>query len=127
MPEMERFVKTNTSFKHMVMIKRGKMKIFWSGITILYIAVAQNHLAICKLVFEQIKDQNILHKWGRAVLHFATQLGYKDICAFIIDEIQDIDLLVEKKLHGENLLQMAKRLGHKEIYTLIESQVKKYK
>ena len=121
------FGKTNTSFKHLVMIEKGKMKIIWSGVTILYIAIAQNHLAIYKLVFEQIKDENILHKWGRAVLQFATQLGYKEVCAFIIDEIQGIDLLVEKQLHGENLLQMAKRLGHKEICTLIENQGKKYK
>ena len=36
---------------------------------------------------------------------------------FFVDEIQGIDLFTERNSLGENLVDMAKRLGHKEITT----------
>ena len=50
-----------------------------------------------------------------------------ETCEFILDKTQGVDLLVDKNGHRENLIQMAKGLGHKEICTLFECFVKKYR
>ena len=114
----EKFGKAYTTFKHMVVTKGGKWGSIWSWITILHIAVAKNHLSICKVIFKQVQTIGLLHSWGRIVLQLATFLGYKDICEFIIDEIQFINPFAYEG--GENLIEMANRLGHFEIRILLE-------
>ena len=131
-----KFGKAYTSFKHMVIIK-GKWGTIWSWITILHLAVAQNHLAVCKLIFKQIQDVDSLHRWGKSVLQLATFFGHRPMCELIIDKIQSIDfksqiifiidLLVDENQWGENIIHMAERLGHKEICILLESFMEKQK
>ena len=133
----EKFGKAYTSFKHMVIIKQGKWGTIWSWITILHAAVAQNHLAVCQLIFKQIQDIHSLHRWGKSVLQVATFFGHRDMCELIIDKIQSIDfeyqiifmidLLVDENQWGENIILMAERLGHKEICILLESFMEKQK
>ena len=111
-----KFGEAYTIYKDMVTIQQGNMH-FWSWIAILHAAVGRNHLAICKLIFEQIQDIEPLHKWGKIVLQYAISFGHIDIVKFFVDEIQGIDLFAERNPFGENLLDMAKRLGHKDICT----------
>jgi hypothetical protein len=130
-----KFGKAYTSFKHMVIEKQGKWGTIWSWVTILHAAVAQNHLAVCKLIFKQIQDLHSLHRWGKSVLQVATFFGHRDMCELIIDKIESIDfksqiifmidLLADKNQWGENIIHMAERLGHKEICILLESFVQK--
>ena len=87
----------------------------WSWIAILHIAVGRNHLAICKLIFEQIQDIEPLHKWGKIVLQYAISFGHIDMVKFFVEEIQGIDLFAERNPLGGNLFDMADRLGHKDI------------
>ena len=49
------------------------------------------------------------------------------MCQFFIDEIQGIDLLDQVNRWGENPIQMAERLGHKDICTLFKSSMQKQK
>ena len=51
------------------------------------------------------------------MLQYAISFGHIDIVKFFVDEIQGIDLFAERNPLGENLLDMAKRLGHKDICT----------
>jgi ankyrin repeat protein len=44
---------------------------------ILHLAIAQNHLAICKLILEQIQDIQLLNEWVKLMLHFATLFGHQ--------------------------------------------------
>ena len=129
-----KFGEAYTIFKETVTIKQGNMYL-WSWIAILHIAVGRNHLAICKLIFEQIQDLHSLHRWGKSVLQVATFFGHRDMCELIIDKIESIDfksqiifmidLLADKNQWGENIIHMAERLGHKEICILLESFVQK--
>ena len=121
------FGKGYTSFKHSVMMKKGMWEIIWSGKTILLVAVAQNHLVVCKLVFDQIQDIHLLYQLGKNVLFLATQFGFKDICEFILEKVQGFDLLDVKNQHGESIIQMAERLGKTEICALFESFMQKQK
>ena len=132
-----KFGKAYTSFKYMVIKKQGKWGTIWSWVPILHAAVAQNHLAVCKLIFKQIQDIHSIHRWGKSVLQLAAVFGNRDMCELIIDKIQSIDfhsqiifiidLLVDKNQWGENILHMAERLGHKEICILLESFMEKQK
>ena len=122
-----KFGEVYTSFNVMVKEKRGEWGSIWSWITILHVAVAQNHLAICKLIFEQIQDIQLLHSWGKVVLQRALLNCNIDICEFLLNEIQEIDLLAEKNLLGKNLIQIAEDSGCKEICTLFESYMQKQK
>ena len=79
---------------------------FWSWIAILHVAVGGNHLAICKLISEQIQDIEPLHKWGKIVLQYAILFGHIDMVKFFVDEIQGIDLYAERNSLGENLFDM---------------------
>ena len=121
------FGKAYTFFKDMVIMNHGKWGCLWGWIPILHIAVAQNHLAICKLIFKQFQGIQPLHKWGKIMLHLATLFGHRDMCEFFIDEIQEIDLLDQVNRWGENPIQMAERLGHKDICTLFKSSMQKQK
>ena len=121
------FGEVYTRFNEMVNEKRGEWGSIWSWITILHVAVAQNHLAICKLIFKQIQDIHLLHSWGKVVLQRALLFGHRDMCEFLIDEIQEIDLLAEKNWSGRNLIQMAEDLGLEEICTLFDSFMQKQK
>ena len=122
-----RFGEVYTSFKDKVKEKRGKWGSIWSWITILHLAVAQNHLAVCKLIFKQIQDIHLLHSWGKVVLQRALLFHHKDMCEFLLDNIPGIDLLAEKNWSGQNLIQMAENLGPQEIYSLFESYMHKQK
>jgi hypothetical protein len=121
------FGKAYTFFKDMVLMNQGKWGFLWGWIPILHIAVAQNHLAICKLIFKQFQGIQPLHKWGKIMLHLATLFGHRDMCEFFIDEIQEIDLLDQVNKWGENPIQMAERLGHKDICALFKSSMQKQK
>jgi ankyrin repeat protein len=94
---------------------------------ILHLAIAQNHLAICKLILEQIQDIQLLNEWVKLMLHFATLFGHIDMVKFFIDEIQGIDPLTQLNGRGENIIEMAERMGHKDICTLFESFMQKQK
>ena len=132
-----KFGKACTKFKHMVTSKQRKWGTVWSWVTILHVAVAQNHLAVCKLIFKQIQDLHSLHRWGKSALQVATFFGHRDMCELIIDKIESIDfhsqiifmidLLADKNQWGENIIHMAERLGHKEICILLERFVQKQK
>ena len=61
------------------------------------------------------------------MLGIAIYFGHRDMCEFILDKTQGVDLLVEKDWRGENLIQMAEDLGCKEICTLFESFMQKQK
>ena len=105
----------------MVITKKGKWGTIWSWPAFLTLSIAQRHLAICKLIFKQIQDIHPLHKLGNSVLQQAVLFNNKDMCEFIIDEIQDLDLMaVENHWGQQNLINMADRYGFKEISTLIE-------
>ena len=65
------FGKTYTSFKNMIITKRGKWGTIWSWPAFLTLSIAQRHLAICKLIFKQIQDIHPLHKLGNSVLQQA--------------------------------------------------------
>ena len=123
------FGEVYTFFKHMVMMNDHNeyWGFLWGWIPILHVAVAQNHLAICKLIFEQIQDIQLLHEWGKLMLHFATLFGHIDMVQFFIDEIQGIDPLTQLNRRGENLIEMAERMGHKDICSLFESFMQKQK
>ena len=113
------FGEAYTVFKDMVIINQGKCGSLWSWIPILHVAVAQNHLKVIKLIFEQIQDIQTLHKWGKLLLPFAIVFGHADMVKFFVEEIQEIDLLAEKSPLGENLIAMAERFGHKDIVTFL--------
>ena len=121
------FGEVYTRFNEKVKEKRGEWGSIWSWITILHVAVAQNHLAICKLIFKQIQDIHLLHSWGKVVLQRALLFGHRDMCEFLIDEIQEIDLLAEKNWSGRNLIQMSEDLGFKDICTLFDSFMQRQK
>ena len=121
------FGKAYTFFRDMVIMNQGKWGLLWGWIPILQLAVAQNHLGICKLIFKQFQDIQPLHKWGKIMLHLATLFGHRDMCQFFIDEIQGIDLLDQVNKWGENPIQMAERLGHKDICNLFKSSMQKQK
>ena len=122
-----KFGEAYTNFNEKVEEKRGEWGSIWSWITILHVAVAKNHLAVCKLIFEQIQDIHLLHSWGKVVLQRALLFGHKDICEFLLDNIPGIDLLTEKNWSGRNLIQMAEDFGLQEICTLFESYMHKQK
>ena len=86
------------------------------------VPIAQRHLTICKLIFKQIQDIHPLHKLGNSVLQQAVIFNHRDMCEFIIDEIQGLDLLANENLWGQNLIQLADSMGFNEIYTLIEER-----
>ena len=112
-----------TSFKNMVITKRGKWGTMLSWPAFLTLSIAQRHLAICKLIFKQIQDIHPLHKLGNSVLQQAVLFNNRDVCEFIIDEIQGLDLMaVENNWGGQNLMNMADRYGFTEISTLIEER-----
>ena len=122
-----KFGEAYTFFKNMVLMKEGTWGFLWGWIPILHVAVAQNHLAICKLIFEQIQDIPLLHEWGKLMLHFATLFGHRDMCEFFIEEIQGINILTQLNRRRENLIEMAERMGHKDICILLESVIQKQK
>ena len=122
-----RFGEAYSNFKKMVMTKKGKYGCLWNWFTIFCVAVAKNHLTIVKLILEKVQDIHQLHRWGKWVLGIAIYFGHRDMCEFILDKTKGVDLLVEENFRGENLIQMAEGLGHKEICTLFECFMKKYK
>ena len=105
-----------TSFRKSIMEKEGKWPwdTFFSWIPILHLAITQNHLAISKLIFEKVQEIHPIHKLGKLMLQPAISYGHKDMCEFILNKIQVIDL-------EESLIQMAQSLGQKEICTLFEN------
>ena len=118
-----------TYFKHMVIENDHNeyWGFLWGWIPILHVAVAQNHLAICKLIFEQIQDIPLLHEWGKLMLHFATLFGHIDMVKFFIDEIPGINPLTLLNGKGENLIEMAEHMDYKDICIFFESVIKKQK
>ena len=106
----------------MVITKKGKWGTIWSWTAILSLAMAQRHLAICKLIFKQIQDIHPLHKLGNSVLQQAVICDHRAMCEFIIDEIQGLDLLAVENHGGQNIIQLADHLGFKDISTLIEER-----
>ena len=125
-----KFGEAYTFFKNMVLMKEGTWGFLCGWIPILHVAVAQNHLALCKLIFKEIQDiQDIqlLHEWGKLMLHFATLFGHIDMVKFFIDEIPGINPLTLLNGKGENLIEMAERLGHENICIIFESVIQKRK
>ena len=123
----EKFGEGYTFFKDVVIMNHGKWGFLWGWMPILHLAIAQNHLAICKLILEQIQDIQLLNEWVKLMLHFATLFGHIDMVKFFIDEIQGIDPLTQLNGRGENIIEMAERMGHKDICTLFESFMQKQK
>ena len=114
-----------TSFKNMVITKRGKWGTIWSWPAFFTLSIAQRHLAICKLIFKQIQDIHPLHKLGNSVLQQAVVFNDRDMCEFIIDEIQGLDLLASENYWGQNPIQLADSLGFKGVFTLLEERWKR--
>ena len=50
-----------------------------------------------------------------------------ETCEFLIEEIQGFNILTQLNRRIENLIEMAERMGHKDICTLFESFMKKQK
>ena len=119
-----KFGKGYTSFKDMLITIRGKWGTIWSWSVILNLAVAQNHMAICKLIFKQIQDRHPNHEVEKSFLNLATLFGHRDMCEFLI-EIQGIDHLND--LNWGNPIQMAELMGHTEICNLFENFMQKQK
>ena len=110
-----KFWKAYTTFKEIVIKSQGKFGSLWSWIPILHVAVAQNNLALCRLIFEQIEDIESLRKWGKIVLQHAISFGHIDMVKFFDEEIPGIDLLAEKKdspLTIFDLYLLSGKLGH---------------
>ena len=94
-----------------------------SSIPIPYIAVAQNHLDICKLIFE--KDiQLILAKWKR-LLRVAILFSQRPMCEFLVDKIQDFHPDENWRQYLNEIAETSN--NHKETCSFIESLIKKYK
>ena len=112
---LRKFWKAYTTFKETVMISQGKFGSLWSWIPILHVAVAQNHLALCRLIFEQIEDIQSLRKWGKIVLQYAISFGHSDMVKFFVEEIPGIDPLAEKNESPLSILDLyllTGKLGH---------------
>ena len=110
-----KFWKAYTTFKEIVLISQGKFGSLWNWIPILLVAVAQNHLALCRLIFEQIEDIQSLRKWVKIVLQDAISFGHSDMVKFFVEEIPGIDLLAEKNESPLSILDMyllSGKLGH---------------
>ena len=56
------------------------------------------------------------------MLQQAVLFNNRDVCEFIIDEIQGLDLLAVETHWGQNMIQLADRLGFNDISTLIEER-----
>ena len=119
------FGKGYTNFKNMVISKKGKWGTILSWPAFLTLSIAQRHLAICKLIFKQIQDIHPLHKLGNSVLQQAVLFNNRDVCEFIIDEIQGLDLLASENYWGQNPIQLADSLGFKGVFTLLEERWKR--
>ena len=105
------------------LLKNQKWGTFWCSIPVPYVAVAQNHLDICKLIFE--KDIQLIHVRWKLFLRVAILFSGRPICEFFIDKIQDI-------LPDENWRQYLNEIaetsnGHKETGSFIESLIEEYK
>ena len=105
-----RFGEAYSNFKKMVITKKGKYGSLWNRFPILCVAAAQNHLTIVKLILEQVQDIHQLHRLGKNVLGIAIYFDHRDMCEFILDKTQGVDLLVEEDWQGESLIQMAEKL-----------------
>ena len=105
------------------LLKKQTCGTMWSSIPVPYVAVAQNHLEICKLIFE--KDIQLIHVSWKLFLRVAILFSGRPMCEFIIDKIQDI-------LPDENWRQYLNEIaeisyGHRETCSFIESLIQKYK
>ena len=119
----ELFEKAFTTWNRTILTKERMCGTIWSSIPILCIAVTQNHLSICKLIFEK-NIQLILVNW-KLLLRVAILFSRRPMCHFFIDKIQDI-------LPDQNWRQYLNEIaetsnGHKETCSFIESLIQKYK
>ena len=101
-----KFWKAYTTFKEIVLFSQGKVGSLWNWIPIFLVSVAQNHLALCRLIFEQIEDIQSLRKWVKIVLQDAISFGHSDMVKFFVEEIPGIDLLARKNESSSNILDL---------------------
>ena len=119
----ENFEKAFTTCNRTIMTKERMCGTIWSSIPIPCIAIAQNHLSICKLIFEK-EIRLILANW-KLLLRVAILFSRRPMCHFFIEKIQYI-------LPDENWRQYLNEIaetsnGHKETCSFIESLIQKYK
>ena len=106
-----------------IILKESKWGTDWSSIPVHYVAVAQNHLAICKLIFE--KDIQLFNVNWKLLLRVAVLFSSRPMCEFVIDKIQDTLLDKNWRQYINEIAETSN--NHKETCSFIESLIKKYK
>ena len=119
----EKFEKAFTTCNRTITTKERMCGTIWSSIPIPCIAIAQNHLSICKLIFE--KEIRLIRANWKLLLKVAILFSRRPMCHYFIEKIQDI-------LPDENWRQYLNEIaetsnGHKETCSFIESLIQKYK
>ena len=82
------FGKGYTRFRNSIIEKERKCGTLFSWIPILRVAIAQNHLAIVKLIFEKTQEIHSIHELGKLMLQHATFYGHREMCEFIGNKIE---------------------------------------
>ena len=106
-----------------IILKESKWGTDWSSIPVHYVAVAQNHLAICKLIFE--KDIQLFNVNWKLLLRVAVLFSSRPMCEFVIDKIQDTLLDKNWRQYINEIAETSN--NHKETCSFIESLIQKYK
>ena len=106
------FITTN----HTIMTKERMCGTIWSFFPICCIAVAQNHLSICKLIFE--KEIQLIHVNWKLFLKIAVLFSRRHICEFFIDKIQEFLPDGSWRQYLNEIAETSK--GHKETCSFIQ-------
>ena len=119
----KKFEKAFMTFNRTIMTKERMCGTIWSFFAIPCITVAQNHLSICKLIFE--KDVRLIRVNWKLFLRVSILFSRRPMCCFFIDKIQE-------SLPDQNWRQYLNEIaetsnGHKETCNFIESLIHKYK
>ena len=82
------FGKGYTRFRNSIIEKERKCDTLFSWIPIIRVAIAQNYLAIVKLIFEKTQEIHPIHELGKLMLRHATFYGHREMCEFIGNKIE---------------------------------------
>ena len=82
------FGKSYIRFRNSIIEKERKCGTLFSWIPILRVAIAQNDLAIVKLIFERTQEIHPIHELGKLMLQHATFYGHREMCEFIGNKIE---------------------------------------
>ena len=87
------------------------------GETPLHAAASMGHLAVCRLIIENIDDKNPKSNTGFTPLHKATENGHLSVCQLIVENVDDKN---PKCALGLTPLNLAEKYKYKKIQKLIE-------